>query len=556
MKLRRLQNNTPIKEGNPMKPIAFLSLFAAIFLVSCSATRHGATVYDDVYYSPGDPVVHVKEVVVTDKQLERDEPVYYSDEETYGDPQYETPYMDTQSYTDADGRIVNNYYFYGDYYDYSYASRIRRFHRPMGHSYYHDYYTNMYWYNHDPFYWGTSIYVGYGFYPYSSWHMGWGWPRRSHWYNPYYMYGMGYPHYYHGWYSSYWTGYRHGYWDGYYGYPYYGGWYKNSYDENSYYYGPRTGFAGNTGGGGITGSGRPGTFGQKYEEAIAAQNQGREADQISRGSRPVTSQEGRTAGTTPASGTRPSLQEPDRTGSREAGTLREGQRTTASPAEGRQVYERPSTDRSDEGSRTVAPNQRSYEYNRESSRQAPAYERPDAQRQQAQPAQRQPQPYSSPRYTKPKTSEEFTSPAYRSPRETTRPAESAAPQRQEASPSQQRAPQPQATPQRQQPSQPRYTPPNRPSDSRQTAPPSRNVTPSRSPSSSPGYTPPRSSSPPPSRSTSPGISSPSRSSSPPPSRSSSPSISSPSRSSGSSTPSRGSSGSSGSSRSSSGRGGR
>ena len=50
------------------------------------------------------------------------------------------------------------------YYNFSYSSRIRRFHRPMmlNYGFYSGYYTDYYWYNPDPFYWGSSIYYGYG----------------------------------------------------------------------------------------------------------------------------------------------------------------------------------------------------------------------------------------------------------------------------------------------------------------------------------------------------------------------------------------------------------
>lgn len=569
---RHLQNNTPTKEGKPMKPIVILSLLAAVLFVSCSATRSGITVYDDVYYSPSDPVVHVKEIVVTttEKQDVAPQQEYYQDEAYSADTNYETPYAETEYYTDPQGNTVINNYYYGDYYDYSYASRIRRFHRNYGFdSYYHDFYTNMYWYNYDPFYWGTSIYIGCGYYPWDSYYpysYGWGWPRRSYWsiwYNPYYMYGFGYPHYYYGWYSSYWTGYRHGYWDGYYGYPYYGGgWYMNSKDQNSYYYGPRTGFASNTGSGTMGGgSGRPATFGERYEKAIAAENTGRSIDQGGRGSRPDPSQEGMRGSRAGSETGRPAVtdqrgelrtlpQEPGRTGTRESVAPGEAQRPVTNPADGRQSLERPAINPNEQGNRTVAPNQRTYQYEGPS-RPNPAYTRPDAQRNQpsqAQP-QRQPQPYSSPRYTKPKTSEEFTSPAFRNPRELSRPTDENQPQREETTPQLQRPIQQQAVPQRQtspqtspgreQQSQPRYTPPSRPREDRQSTPPPR--------SSSPSYsTPPRSSSPP--ASSSPSYSAPSRSSSPP---ASSPSQSAPSRSGGG-----GSSSSSSSSGSSSGRGNR
>ena len=73
-----------------------------------------------------------------------------------------------------------------DYYDYSYSSRIRRFHRPMYNSgYYEGLYTDYFFYNNDPFYCGTSIYYGYNwnspYYSYYSYS-----PFYPNHYSPYY----------------------------------------------------------------------------------------------------------------------------------------------------------------------------------------------------------------------------------------------------------------------------------------------------------------------------------------------------------------------------------
>ncbi|MCD6564336.1 MAG: hypothetical protein J7K53_00175 [Bacteroidales bacterium] len=88
--------------------------------------------------------------------------------------------------------IVENNYYYGDgdyIYDYYYASRIRRFHKPyVSYSYYNSYYTDCYWYTYEPSYWGMSIYLG------SMWNpvglsISFGFPfrsyYRSYYYNPY-----------------------------------------------------------------------------------------------------------------------------------------------------------------------------------------------------------------------------------------------------------------------------------------------------------------------------------------------------------------------------------
>ena len=118
---------------------------------------------------------------------------------------YDQNNSNSQSNTDGNGNtyVTNNYY--DDYYDYEYASRLRRFNDyNMGYGYYDDYYTNSYWYNYDPGFWGVSIYTGYN----------WWWP--SYYSRPWYGYGCG-------------CGYGGGYWGGGYGYGYGGYGYGNGY---------------------------------------------------------------------------------------------------------------------------------------------------------------------------------------------------------------------------------------------------------------------------------------------------------------------------------------
>lgn len=80
-----------------------------------------------------------------------------------------------------------------DYYDYAYSARLRRFYHPVVYrDYYADYYTNLYWYTHDPLYWGTSIYLGYSWW-YPSYYSALYWDP---FYNPY-------------WYSHHWHHHHH-----------------------------------------------------------------------------------------------------------------------------------------------------------------------------------------------------------------------------------------------------------------------------------------------------------------------------------------------------------
>lgn len=125
-----------------------------------------------------------------------------------------------------------------DYYDYEYASRIKRFYTPVnGLSYYDNWYTNYGFYG-TPNY-GNSIYMGYGNYsPYGGYGYSYGNPYYSYglgtsWGNPYYspFYGNS------GGYSS-WINPSYGWgYSPYYGYnPYYGYGYNPYYGSNPYYY--------------------------------------------------------------------------------------------------------------------------------------------------------------------------------------------------------------------------------------------------------------------------------------------------------------------------------
>jgi hypothetical protein len=148
----------------------------------------------------------------------------------------------------------------GEYYDYAYAARINRFHRPLyGAGYYDPYYTNHYTYNPDPFLYGTSIYTGYSNYGmpssmFNGYSFGistsWGYPYGAAWpygYRPYGAFG-----YYDPWYDP--AAYYSPFYNPYYGYAPYGPWgYYNSLDANSYRApvstGPRESSGSNTGGG-------------------------------------------------------------------------------------------------------------------------------------------------------------------------------------------------------------------------------------------------------------------------------------------------------------------
>ena len=151
----------PVKQKyTNMRPLLYTS-FVLLFLSSCITSSH--VHYSDPNYLGSSEFSSYEEIVT--------EPVSEI---------YQT--QDTDTITD---NYYSEYDVADDYYDYSFSSRIRRFHRPMYYSnYYGGLYTDYYWYNNDPFYCGTSIYYGYN------------------WNSPYYSYYSYSPYYYHN-YNSY-----------------------------------------------------------------------------------------------------------------------------------------------------------------------------------------------------------------------------------------------------------------------------------------------------------------------------------------------------------------
>jgi hypothetical protein len=241
-------------------------------------------IYDDIYQAPS---VGTSGTTTPSGPLDG-----YStfDQDDYYQPQNnnisQNP-ANSEQYVDENGNtyITNNYYGDDDY-DYFYASRINRFHRPIyGFGYYDPFYTNMYWYNYDPFFFGTSIYAGWGwggFYrPWGwdswgwggGWGLGWnswggGWGGGLGWNSWGWGGGWGSPYCFGGWgggWGGYGMGYNQGYWNGYYDGLAMGGGYYNTFDQNSgIYYGHRGGTAG-TPGSGVRGS----SLGDRYNRAAA-----------------------------------------------------------------------------------------------------------------------------------------------------------------------------------------------------------------------------------------------------------------------------------------------
>lgn len=251
--------------------VIILNLWIMLLVSSCATQKLGNT-NDDVYANPKEDRIEDARIAAEKKQAQDARNKRYNDSiaairQAQKDKDDANPY-----YKDREFK-------YDDYYDYEYATRVKRFDNNIsGLGYYDNYYTNSYWYNQNPYNYGVSVYNGY------SW---WGSGYNNYSYNPsvsFYAnygwgnyYGNGYNGYnpYDPYASSYWQGYNHGYYNGYNngwgGYPYYGygygggygygygynpysyggygypnNWgYYNSYDNNSSYtYGPRTSHTG------------------------------------------------------------------------------------------------------------------------------------------------------------------------------------------------------------------------------------------------------------------------------------------------------------------------
>ncbi len=240
-----------------MNKFIISSILAVVFLSSCSkGFRHLTSYDDDMYFDP-----------------HRDKSELKAEwEKTHPKQETSTTKVANQGLIAATKADSMNPYYQDkdydkdDYYDYSYASRLRRFHSPLsGVGYYDSYYTNSYFYNQNPYQYGVSIYNGYSFWgqsynnysyvPNYNWSNGYGYGTNYN-YNPY-----GYYDPYNAWGNNYYNPYGYGYGNYYNNYGCYNNGfgsmfngnvfglasnYVNSNDYNSYYYGPRQSHSSNS----------------------------------------------------------------------------------------------------------------------------------------------------------------------------------------------------------------------------------------------------------------------------------------------------------------------
>lgn len=150
-------------------------MVSAIFMLSAQT--------DDLYYNPE-----------TDGKPAKG--VYYDDQVKDNDDIAQAPTDERRRYKNDRPDNDRGYYDNDDYdeyddYDYYYSSRIRRFNRPFyGFGYFDDCYVGMF--NYDPFWTGTTIYVGFdSYWDYRRWRR---WNNFNRWntWGPTFNWGWGY----------------------------------------------------------------------------------------------------------------------------------------------------------------------------------------------------------------------------------------------------------------------------------------------------------------------------------------------------------------------------
>lgn len=201
-----------------------LFLIAACSLFSINLKAQ----YDDVYYDPDRQ---------TNTTTTQESPAM----------NYDGSVTDNSSNEDGNTYITNNYYEdndnFGNYNDYYYTSRLRRFYNPtcMGYNYWDPWYTNYYFYDMNPWGWNSNIFFSnfmfnwntyniYNTYYYNTFNYGYGnfgtfSPCFSPYYDPYIWHYQTYHAGYCGWGNNgfgngfnngFNNGYNNGYWNGYY----------------------------------------------------------------------------------------------------------------------------------------------------------------------------------------------------------------------------------------------------------------------------------------------------------------------------------------------------
>lgn len=219
-----------------MKKLVTVLGLSFVFLIACTTQKPVTSVYnDDVYANPKEDRLEETRIAEANKKIND------ANNKRYNDSLARVKQIQKEK-DDANPYYKDREFKYDDYYDYEYATRVKRFNNQInGLSYYDNYYTNSYWYNQNALNYGVSVYNGY------SW---WGSSYNNYSYNPsvnFYSnlgwgcsngYGFnGYNPYLSAYTQGYNNGFNNGYFGNYYGYgsPYA---YGNSFGYNSYYGNP------------------------------------------------------------------------------------------------------------------------------------------------------------------------------------------------------------------------------------------------------------------------------------------------------------------------------
>ena len=279
-----------------MKTQILLSTAGLLLLGSCTTTRFAAGEFDGIYYVPRQanvrlspptekPERHIAQqadqMPAHEANQEVQEYYVYSDEEILQ--------QETYTYTDEDYYTERRYFDTEIHHDFSFAARIRRFHRPIHRwSYFDPWFTNMFWYTHNPHYFGVSIYHGFGslafhypafmhLYPAFYWDA---WHSPFHWRSPWHFSPSNWgwwswnmhwsPH---SWHLGSWNRWNHGYWSGFHA-GFHQGWWSNpanfqyiynSRDRSNYLYGHRRPVGTIIGGGDNQRQERDRSFAERFE---------------------------------------------------------------------------------------------------------------------------------------------------------------------------------------------------------------------------------------------------------------------------------------------------
>ncbi|MBK7668086.1 MAG: hypothetical protein IPJ32_12580 [Sphingobacteriaceae bacterium] len=139
-----------------MKKVIIIAGIVSLALSACNTSKL-VTYSDDIYANPSEERIEKARLAAEKKKKEEELAKKEAEERA-------AALAAQKAIDDANPAYKDPVYDKDDYYDYQYASRIRRFDNPVnGVGYYDNYYTNYYWYNGNPGMYGTSIYSSYNY---------------------------------------------------------------------------------------------------------------------------------------------------------------------------------------------------------------------------------------------------------------------------------------------------------------------------------------------------------------------------------------------------------